>query len=81
MSKVRVRSYQKVGKGTYLTTSSTLGSTIFGLCLLWFFRICFYYPIKYLIYVPTKWCITKIMDFVQTKNQTTTNEVLENSEE
>ena len=73
MSKVRVRAYKKVGKGTYLTTSSSLGDTILGLCVLWFFRIFFIYPIKYLVYIPSKWCITKIIELIKNNVNANTN--------
>ncbi len=56
----RIRTVSKIGKGKYYTSSWKVGDYIFANILYYIFVFPFYLFIKYLFYVPAKWCINKI---------------------
>jgi len=73
---IRVRSVNKIGKGTYLTSSWKLTDYFWGMLFYYIiifpfyiiFKYCIYYPFKlfwkYCIVYPIRWIITKIKDLI-----------------
>lgn len=66
---LRYRTVTKVGKGQYVTGNYSFGAYVFSKVLYWIFLFPFYAMIKYCIYLPTKWCIVKIIELINNKRK------------
>lgn len=63
----RVRTVNKIGNGRYFTTSWKISDYLICNILYFIFFYSYYLIIKYLFYVPIKWCVVKIIEFIKSK--------------